>query len=294
MRLVTCLVRGSPTLGLVRGERVLLSGERRAPPWFPRSMHELIERGPDMWGRLAALDAEVEEGARAELLGLELLAPLPRPAKNILCLGLNYASSVEEARRYDGDLPAHPFVFTKAPTSVIGPLAKIRHDPTLSTQVDWEVELAVVIGRHGRNVAPEEAERHVFGYTIVNDVTARDIQARQRQYFLSKSLDGFCPMGPCIVTPDEVESADNLRLRCWVNGELKQDSNTAEQILSVRETIADISRFIPLEPGDIIATGTPAGIGLAESPPRFLFPGDIVECEIERIGRLRNPVISIS
>jgi 2-keto-4-pentenoate hydratase/2-oxohepta-3-ene-1,7-dioic acid hydratase in catechol pathway len=214
-----------------------------------------------------------------------------------MCLGANYADHAAESSRARGrelQVPEHPVVFTKAVTSVNGPYAPIPYDPRVSTELDWEVELGVVIGLGARHIPAQEALRHVFGYTVVNDVSARDLQFRHKQYFLGKSLDGACLMGPWIVTADEVPDPQGLDLRCWVNGVLKQDSNTRHQIFDVATVIATLSRVMTLEPGDIIATGTPAGVGFARKPPEFLRPGDVVECEVEGIGRLRNEVLAVS
>jgi 2-keto-4-pentenoate hydratase/2-oxohepta-3-ene-1,7-dioic acid hydratase in catechol pathway len=211
-----------------------------------------------------------------------------------MCLGWNYADHAQEsaaASKRHYKLPEHPVVFTKAVTSITGPYADITLDPQISTQIDWEVELAVVIGTRGRGIAVQDAMRHVFGYTVVNDITARDVQSRHKQFFLGKSLDASSPMGPAIVT-DEIPDPQQLALRCWVNGALKQESTTAMQIFDVANTVSILSRGMTLEPGDIIATGTPSGVGFARTPPEFLTDGDVVECEVEDVGRLRNRTVA--
>jgi 2-keto-4-pentenoate hydratase/2-oxohepta-3-ene-1,7-dioic acid hydratase in catechol pathway len=228
------------------------------------------------------------------LSAVRLLAPIPRPRKNILCLGLNYADHAAESAAAQGRGPVileHPVVFTKAVTSVTGPDADVPYDEGVTTQLDWEVELGVVIGTSGRAIPADKALEHVFGYTVINDLSARDLQFRHKQYFLGKSLDGTCPMGPWIVTADEVPDPQSLELRCRVNGELKQHGNTRDQLFPVAEVIAILSRGMTLEAGDIIATGTPAGVGFARRPPEFLRPEDVVECEVAGIGRLRNRIV---
>ena len=227
-----------------------------------------------------------------------LLAPIPRPARNIFCVGKNYHEHAAEFARSGFDTsaakgetaPAWPVVFTKPPSAVIGPEAPILRFAALTGQLDYEAELAVVIGRPGRGIARDAALSHVFGYTIVNDVTARDLQQRHRQWFLGKSMDSHCPMGPWIVTADAIPNPAMLELRCTVNGELRQQANTRDLIFDIPTIIATISAGITLQPGDIIATGTPAGVGIGFDPPRFLEPGDRVSIEIDAIGTLSNPV----
>jgi len=257
-------------------------------------MLDLIEAGPAAWQRYGELLPGLPATCRVPLSEVRLLAPIPRPRKNILCLGLNYADHAAESSAARGRTlaaPEHLVVFTKAITSVTGPDADIPLDDNVTTQLDWEVELAVIIGTPGRNIPEERAMEYVFGYTVVNDLSARDLQFRHKQYFLGKSLDGGCPMGPWIVTADEIADPQALDLRCWVNGELKQQGNTREQISSIAATIAVLSHGMTLEAGDVIATGTPAGVGFARTPPEFLRVGDVVECEVARIGRLRNRIV---
>ena len=227
-----------------------------------------------------------------------LLAPIPLPRRNVFCVGKNYHEHAAEFAQSGFDTsaakgetaPAHPVVFTKPPSSVIGPDTPIRRFAAITSQLDYEAELAVVIGRGGCGIAPADALTHVFGYTIVNDVTARDLQQRHRQWFLGKSMDTHCPMGPWIVTADEIPDPASLELRCTVNGESRQAANTRDLIFDIPTIIATISAGITLQPGDIIATGTPAGVGLGFSPPRFLNPGDVVTITIGGIGTLSNPV----
>ncbi|XBS69626.1 fumarylacetoacetate hydrolase family protein [Acerihabitans sp. KWT182] len=234
-----------------------------------------------------------------ELDRVQLLAPIPRPARNILCVGKNYHQHAVEfqASGFDAsaseNTPAFPVIFTKAPSTVIGPEAAIPAYLDYSESTDYEGELAVVIGRGGRNIAKEDALSHVFGYTIVNDVTARTLQQSHRQWYLGKSLDGYCPMGPAIVTADDIPSPERLQLKTWVNGELRQDAGVADLIFDIPTLIVTLSRTMSLESGDIIATGTCAGVGIGFTPPKFLRHGDRVDIEIQPIGKLSNPVIAL-
>ena len=285
-------------------KRLVLEAQGRL--WLP----EGDRPGLDRWQSVEAVIADgaaalpvlaeiLRQGAVAEVSPAreDYLAPIERPAKNILCLGWNYPAHAEESQAVRGrkaSPPADPIVFTKAPTSVVGPYATVQVAREFTDQLDWEVELGVVIGRRGRRIDPAEALDYVFGYTVVNDLSARDVQFRHRQYFLGKSFDGACPLGPYIVTAEDIPDCQNLELRCWVNGELKQRASTAGQIFPVREVIAVLSRWMTLEPGDIIATGTPAGVGFARRPPQFLQHGDRVACEIDGIGRIENTIERVS
>ena len=241
---------------------------------------------------LAGLDKDgALAGASLDPDACRLLAPIPRPAKNVFCVGRNYAAHVSEgykARKMKEVLPEHPQFFTKPPTAVSGPDAAIRLDPEVTQKLDYEVELAVVIGRRGRDIPAAEAESHIFGYTIANDVTARDLQRRHDQWFKGKGLDGSCPMGPHIVTPDELPNVGALSIGLTVNGEVRQDGNTRDLIFPIPVIIESLSRGMTLEPGDIISTGTPSGVGYAMDPPQFLKAGDEVTCRIEGIGTLTN------
>lgn len=256
------------------------------------SMLDLIER-------YDALAPALSAGAPLPLDAVRLRAPLPRPPRNILCVGKNYHAHAREFSRsgFDSsagpggdDIPAAPIVFTKAPETVIGPEEPIVLPAGVSAQVDYEAELAVVIGRAGRGIAPERALDHVWGYTIVNDVTARDLQRTHKQWFLGKSIDTFCPMGPWIATADEIDCRA-LDVTCRVDGDLRQSASTADLIFDIPTLIATLSAGLTLRPGDVIATGTPAGVGIGFDPPRFLKTGDRVEIEITGLGRLVNPVV---
>lgn len=223
-------------------------------------------------------------------------APLPRPRRNVFCIGLNYRSHAAElaARGFNGAksaddlLPKAVVAFSKVPESVIGPGQAIEI-PAASSAIDYEAELAVIIGKPGKRIARAQAMDHVFGYTIVNDVTARDLQKRHQQWLIGKSCDTFCPMGPWIVTRDALD-ASRLAVRLWVNDELRQDGSTADLVFDIPAIIEALSATMTLLPGDVIATGTPAGVGMATEPPRWLRRGDRVRVEIEGIGILDNPV----
>ncbi|GAC1443630.1 MAG: fumarylacetoacetate hydrolase family protein [Chloroflexota bacterium] len=226
---------------------------------------------------------------------VEILAPLNPPSGNVICIGRNYAEHAAESARARGEEVTPPTVFTKAQTSINNPCGDVQIDPAISTQVDWEAELGVVIGTCGLNIALDDALDHVYGYTVINDVSARDVQfGWGGQYFKGKSLDGYCPIGPWIVTADEVPDPQNLRVILRVNGEIKQDANTADMIFSVAELISQLSQGMTLRAGTVIATGTPVGVGFARTPPEYLKPGDIVETEIEGIGVLRNRMVNAS
>lgn len=228
---------------------------------------------------------------------VKLHAPFPRPAKNILCVGKNYHDHAREfhASGFDASggkdaIPELPIMFTKWPNSVIGPGEPIPSANDYTNSTDYEGELTVVIGVGGRNISQKKAYDHVYGYTIVNDATARTLQSRHKQWFLGKSLDGYCPMGPCIVTADEIDDVTQLRLLTKVNGEVRQDAYVSQLIFDIPTLIETLSRVMTLEPGDLIATGTCAGVGVGFDPPRFLKAGDVVAITIEPIGTLENPV----
>jgi 2-keto-4-pentenoate hydratase/2-oxohepta-3-ene-1,7-dioic acid hydratase in catechol pathway len=300
MRLLTFRASdGQPHLGVLHEGRVV-----DISAWLIREavlsdigMTELIAMGNT---GLEHIQAAIYEAAEADstlaLEAIRLLAPIPRPRKNVICLGRNYAEHAAESAGAFGqalpaETPAYPAVFTKAVTSVIGPYDDIPYNADVSVEIDWESELAIVVGRTGKQIKREHAFDYIFGYMVLNDISARDIQRRHgNQFFMGKSLDGSCPTGPWIVTADEIEDPNNLELYTLVNGVEKQRDNTRAMIWDVPAIIEVVSLGMTLEPGDIIATGTPAGVGFARKPPEFLKPGDIVECGIEKIGAIRNRV----
>ena len=247
------------------------------------------------WDR-AKVDHALTQAPRMPIDQVRLMAPLV-PKKNIMAVGRNYRDHAKEFSDSGFDasekqtVPDHPVIFTKAPTSVIGPGEAIvlANDPTGTT--DYEGEMAVVIGKTAKQVEPEQALEHVFGWTIVNDVTARDLQKRHVQWFVGKSPDTFCPMGPWITTIDELPAIGSSWLRTWVNGELRQETPISALIFDVETLIATLSEVMTLEPGDVIATGTGLGVGIGFDPPRYLAPGDVVEVSVDGIGSLSNPVI---
>jgi 2-keto-4-pentenoate hydratase/2-oxohepta-3-ene-1,7-dioic acid hydratase in catechol pathway len=247
--------------------------------------------------KIRALGQHLARAPLAPIRDVKILAPIPRPRRNIFCVGKNYHEHAKEfaASGFDATAkeiaPEHPVIFTKQPTSVIGPGDRISAHLDDTRSVDYEGELAVVIGKGGRGIPMQRAMAHVFGYTIVNDVTSRKLQHKHRQWAIGKGIDGFCPMGPAIATADEIEDPTTLRLRTWVNGELRQDAPVSDLIFDIPTLIATISRYITLEPGDIIATGTPAGVGIGFDPPKFLDRGDKVKIEIAGIGTLENGVL---
>lgn len=231
-------------------------------------------------------------GAATPLDSVKLLAPIPRPRRNIFCVGRNYHAHAKELsgsvfKANNNDPAAWPIVFTKVPETVIAHRDDVILPQGITEQIDYEAELAIVIGKGGKNISKADAMSHVWGYTIVNDVTARDVQMRHQQWDLGKSFDTFCPMGPWLITADAFDAA-NTRVRCWVNDELRQDGQTQDLIFDLPTLIETCSRGITLYPGDVIATGTPAGVGMGFTPPRYLKPGDHVRIQIDGIGTLEN------
>ena len=298
MRLLTYDRDGNPRLGLLLDDLVVDAAEASsavtgAP--LPDDMQAFIEGGePALASARQTLESLASDRTALTrvsrpLAETRLLAPIPRPRRNLVCVGLNYAEHAAESRVTQGT-PDDPVYFTKPPSTVIGPEAAIPWHGHVSRRIDWEVELVVVIGRRGCDIPEEQALDYVFGYTVGNDVTARDLQRRHQQWYKGKGLDGFCPLGPWIVTSDELPDPQDVRLSLRVNGATKQDAGTSDMIFGVARLIAVLSLGMTLEPGDLLMTGTPAGIGMARDPAEYLQPGDVVEAEIDRIGLLRNTV----
>ena len=290
MKIAAYLDRGRPMVGIVSSDLQAVLPLDLPPGQAGRGALPVIES-------LARGEALPATGAPVALDAVQLTAPLPHPRRNLFCVGKNYhahakefaGSGFDSSAKSGGEIPAVPIYFSKVPESVVGPLDSIIVPPAVSTAIDYEAELAVVIGKGGKGIRKQDALSHVWGYTIVNDVTARDWQGRHQQWLLGKSFDTFCPMGPWIVTADECDGTAT-RLRCWVNGELRQDARTTDLIFDIPTLIETLSAGITLHPGDIIVTGTPVGVGIGFKPPRYLRPGDVVRIEIDGIGVLENPV----
>jgi len=290
-----------PRLGARIGDRVLdlqaaqIDGRRAAPD----TLLELIQQGPDAWkfaAEVALAEVRLKPDSTYGLGDVRWHAPIPRPLKNVFCVGRNYAAHVKEgaaAFKTDAKLPDVPVFFSKVPTTVNGPFDDVPRHAAVTVQMDWEAELGVIIGRPGRNIAARDALSHIFGFTVINDITARDLQQRHTQWFKGKSLDGSCPMGPVVVTADEFGDPQNKQISLRVNGVTKQDARTSDMIFTVATIIEWLSRGLTLEPGDIIATGTPEGVGMGRTPQEWLQDDDVVETEIEGIGVMRNIVRNV-
>lgn len=266
---------------------------------LPDNLLELIDMGIEVIAEINTLLEDISEAdlneISYELNEIKITAPIPKPRKNIIGIGLNYTEHVaESARTLDttGKLPQKPIIFSKPPTTVTGPNTNVLLNSNLTQQLDWEVELAVVIGKKGKYVAKENALDYVFGYTIINDISARDCR-REGQWIVSKGQDTFAPMGPFLITKDEVENPHNLNLSLKLNGVEKQNSNTQFMLFNINDLIEDLSIVFTLEPGDIIATGTPAGVGAGRNPQEWMKDGDVMECYVEGIGTLINTVKEI-
>lgn len=295
MRLATCNYNGQEHLAVVRDGRVLIPAIGAAWPIELDNMLQLIDGCEQVLQDLRRLVEKTIPEQWVSLSEVTLLSPIPRPRQNVMCLGWNYIEHVEETMSNTLEaprLPKYPIVFTKAVNSMNGPYADVPVDLEVSDKMDWEVELGVIIGKGGKGISRASALGHVFGYTVINDISARDYQKRHKQFFIGKSFTGACPMGPWIVTADEIPDPQVLSLQSRVNDQVKQDSNTRFQIFDVATTIENLSRGMALEPGDIIATGTPSGVGYVRNPPEYLMPGDVVECEIESIGIIRNTIVT--
>lgn len=266
-----------------------------------RSMLDLIDGGPEALDFVHTLETRALAGDDAllshvtHLDDVRLLAPIPRPRKNVICVGLNYRSHVEQNALALGiqiEIPTIPLFFSKPITAVIGPGAPIVHDERLTQKLDYEVELGLVVGRGGSWIPAERAMEHIFGYTLVNEVSARDLQFRTSQFFVGKGLDTYCPLGPAIIDRQSLKHPEHIALQLYVNGELRQHEPVGNMLFSIPFIISELSKGMTLEPGDVIATGTPGGCGYQRTPPCFLRPGDLVECRAEPIGVLPNPVVA--
>jgi 2-keto-4-pentenoate hydratase/2-oxohepta-3-ene-1,7-dioic acid hydratase in catechol pathway len=289
MKIAAFLHQGQPGVGIVSADLASvqpfdMSAAERALGALP-----VIERLADGLGLPELLPA-------VAMADLRLTAPLPKPRRNIFCVGKNYfeharefaGSGFDSSAKSGGDIPAFPIYFSKVPESVVGPDAAVEM-PAASSAIDYEAELTVVIGKGGKGISKADALKHVWGYTIINDVTARDWQGRHSQWLLGKSFDTFCPMGPWLVSADELDGT-NTRVRCYVNDELRQDAATTDLIFDIPTLIETLSAGITIYPGDLIATGTPVGVGIGFKPPKYLKSGDMLRVEIDGIGALSNPV----
>lgn len=283
MKLITYRLRGAEHVGALTAD-----GTAVAPLPYP-DMNTLIET--------ASLEELRSAAAAAETIPMgevELLAPIPRPRQDVICLGMNYLDHAREAAQYDAgafekEKPVAVY-FSKRVTEAVAPEGFIEGHTDLVERLDYESELAVILGKTARNIRGEDAGDYIFGYTILNDVSARDVQTGHKQWYFGKSLDGFTPIGPCIVTADEIAYPPALDISAAVNGETRQHSNTALFITSIGQALEELSRGMTLLPGTILSTGTPAGVGMGFDPPKFLKPGDVVECTVQGIGTLRNTV----
>ena len=299
MRLATYQYGEETGLGVIIGSQLYdlaASAGQLGHPGPPADMLGLIDDPVAALALCAEITAAAGSVTPRSLACVRLLAPIPRPRQNVLCVGRNYLDHVTEsgATGPAAVIPDHPMFFTKRASSVVGPEAGIPWRADLTADLDWEAELGIIIGTGGRDIAEADAHRHIFGLTCINDVSAREVQTNRHggQFFKGKSLDGSCPMGPWIVTWDEFEASPELEIACRVNGKPKQSSNTRNMIFSIARIISELSAGMTLEPGDVIASGTPHGVGVHRRPAEALAPGDVVEVEIASIGILRNHVIA--
>ena len=288
MKLVTYRENGAEKVGALTKD-----GAAIVPLPAP-DMNTLIETMP-LSALSSAVTAAEDSGVSVALADVELLSPIPRPRQDVLCLGMNYKAHAAEAAQYDAgaftkEKPVAVY-FSKRVSEAVAPGGAIQSHRELVERLDYEVELAVILGKTAKHVKAAEAGDYIFGYTILNDVSARDVQTGHKQWYFGKSLDGFTPMGPCIVTADEIAFPPALAISSSVNGEPRQSSNTSLFLNSIQEVLEELTAAMTLLPGTIIATGTPAGVGMGFDPPKFLKPGDVVTCAIEGIGTLTNPVV---
>ena len=276
MKLATFAYRGTELVGVPANDIVIPLREYG-------SMEELIRRGLP--------DTLPEE--RLPWEEVRLLAPIPRPAQDVICLGMNFADHTAEAAKFHATMVREDYAvyFSKRVDTAVPDGGDVDSHPDVTRELDYEAEVAVIIGRDAHRVPREEARGYIFGYTLLNDISAREVQTRHKQFYLGKSLDGFTPLGPWIVTADEFAFPPAIGFRCFVNGERRQEGNTSQWIFGIDEVIADLSAGMTLRAGTVIAMGTPAGVGMGFRPPRFLYPGDVVVCEADGIGRLTNRIV---
>jgi 2-keto-4-pentenoate hydratase/2-oxohepta-3-ene-1,7-dioic acid hydratase in catechol pathway len=295
MRFITFTLPGdaTPRVGLLGAQDKVtdLTQAGGNAPFDTHDMLSLVAAGDKAlaWVRSAAAAAK----STLDLAKLKLLAPIPRPRKNVFCVGWNYLEHFEEGaknRAVQVEHPAHPVFFSKATNAVTGPFDAIPYDPAITQTLDWEAELGVVLSKGGKNITEAEGMNHIFGYMVINDVSAREIQRRHGgQWLRGKSLDGTCPMGPYLVTKDEVDH-NNLRVICRLNGVVKQDSNTSYMFFKLPRILAELSQGLTLDSGDVISTGTPPGVGMGRTPPEYMKTGDVLETEIVGLGVMRNVI----
>lgn len=295
MKLVTYRAGEELRLGALDGERVidLQRAAEAIGKRLPSTMRELIALGE---AGLDIVEEALQSGAGEVSGPVRLAPPIPDLRKNVFCVGRNYKAHIEEGFRARGmpvQMPTHLELFSKPPTCLIGHEDDIRWDPRATQQLDYEVEFALVIGRDGRDIPADRAYDYIFGYTIGNDVSAREVQRNHGQWFKGKSMDTFCPLGPCIVPKRAYPNPQNARLMTRVNGEVRQDSNTSDMLYTIPRIIEILSTAMTLQVGDIVLTGTPSGVAMGMNPPAWLKDGDVVECEIEGIGVLRNRVVAV-
>jgi len=294
MRLATFPAGGRARAGVVAADQTLIPVSDLVAG-APDAVLDVLASGPALWDQLRDKASHATGGQSIE--SVQLLAPIPRPRRNLFCVGWNYLEHFNEGVGLRGaadtaqEIPDYPALFSKQPNCVVGPDAPVWHSAPVSDQLDWEVELALVIGAPGRDIPEERAYDHVFGYTVANDVSVRDVQRRHgNQWFKGKNFDSHCPLGPWIVSADEIDDPHHLHITLRVNGVTKQDANTGFMAFRIPRIVKEVSTGVRLEPGDVILTGTPSGVGYARKPPEFLQVGDVMEAEIERIGVLRNRV----
>lgn len=284
MQFVTFRAKSGNAVGIVDGDSVIAIGDLVADA--PSDMIGVIKAGDALQKKLAAALGSAPAGARQKLGSVELRLPIEKPGK-FICLGLNYALHAKEG---GNAVPDYPAFFVRVDSSLVAPNAPVLR-PSVSTQLDYECELTIVIGKGGHNIAEKDALSHVFGYTLFNDVSVRDFQRKTTQWTAGKNFNGTGPVGPGIVTADSLPpQADGLGIRTRLNGQVMQDSNTSDMVFKTAQTVSILSQIMTLEPGDLIATGTPSGVGYARKPPVWMKAGDVIEVEVDGIGTLRNPV----